>query len=240
MAFDEVVVSKRSGFVASTSKISIGLDKRGSGSALAAITIGADAWMAFGMPSEEAFVLLIGRGPDSGRIRLQRRDSGSVLVSVRKLAGGKKLYQLPLGHRPEFPDRREPAVPVEWTIINDRMFEIALPEHWAQPKEPVAFADNTSGPVPKGAVKAPSGRFRIGLERFEHEAVLAALVDKRGKFVSERALYLILASEASTASAVPAVIKQIREKLPATVWIRFVAGSGYQISGDTNALLEAR
>ncbi|MGV2135167.1 helix-turn-helix domain-containing protein [Agrobacterium vitis] len=247
MAFDEVVVSKRSGFVASTSKISIGLDKRGSGPALAAITIGADAWMAFGMPSATAFVLLIGRGPDSGRIRLQRRDSGSVLVSVRKLAGGKKLYQLPLGHRPEFPDRREPASSVEWTIIDDQTFELRLPESWSKPAESLP----TTLPVKNGKQENTAAKgdaqsnsmFRADLGFSPYaQAVLAKMVAKRGRFVTDDDLRraILLSDGGEAAPSLSMVITQIRAKLPVTVWIKSETGRGYQISGDTNALLEAR
>ncbi|MCM2452965.1 hypothetical protein [Agrobacterium vitis] len=244
MAFDEVVVSKRSGNVASTSKVSIGLDKRGVGPALAVITIGADAWMALGIPDPIDFVLLIGRGPDSGRIRLQRRDSGSVQVSVRKLAGGKKLYQLPLGHRPEFPDRRERAVPVEWAIIDDQTFEIVLPESWSKPTEsaPASMPVKTGKQAVKGDAQA-SSMFRADLGFSPYaQSVLAKMVANRGRFVAEDNLrrVIVISDGEEAAPSLATVIAQIRAKLPVTAWIKFETGRGYQISGDTNALHEAR
>lgn len=141
MAFEEIVPAEKA---ATGTGVSVGLAKLRAGRALLRVSMHLPVMLEMGWLDGEKLVALLGTGEDHGLLRLRKDKAGAYKAGERVMRGG-AYYQVSLGHRPEFVDRSEKAVPCQWEKVDLVTIEIALPQ-WADETKPKAKAAISATP----------------------------------------------------------------------------------------------
>lgn len=138
--------------------IKANLRARKSGPAVLHLHLTVEATVKLSLTEGDRLDVMIGTGPESGRIRLRREGGAGAATLTRCRVRGGSYYRVNLGHIPQLGSERRDSAPCKWSFAEDGWIDILLPWQTA----PFKIDPPTRPSLPAARTRLELGRPPLG------------------------------------------------------------------------------